>query len=29
MIDKDLVPKRAIITTSSSEEADSLLELLE
>lgn len=29
MIDKDLVPKRAIITASSSEEADSLLELLE
>lgn len=29
MIDKDLVPKRAIITTSSSDEADSLLELLE
>lgn len=29
MIDKSLVPKRAIITTSSSEEADSLLELLE
>lgn len=29
MIDKDLVPKRAIITTSSSKEADSLLEVLE
>ena len=29
MIDKSLVPKRAIITTSSSDEADSLLELLE
>lgn len=29
MIDKSLVPKRAIITASSPEEADSLLELLE
>lgn len=29
MIDKSLVPKRAIITTSSSDEAGSLLELLE
>lgn len=29
MIDKSLVPKRAIITASSSDEADALLELLE